>query len=301
MLCCWLLIVSLLGQSLAEDGLMLEGDVTSTGEVYEVFGSGGGAFVLTLMASDKYYMMWGSNDGTKNIQCTIDKTVLPLNVLFLDSWADKDTLYILNSVSSQVYLHSFWITNSSQTCNTLTQLSYTPKGKILYGFLLPRGTDLLVSVVDSKRDWYFALLPPSSPTAAAPPTWTQTRSLIDVDAEAGDTTGSTNNKAIPSHFYLQKDEVLLFLDKTGKGKYFEQPTTDFLAYTTSLAALFTNLETSKFVSLVYAPTSSVTYIRTFFADGDLGLAAVAQVEATCNSNLHIFVRTPALKRVLTIV
>lgn len=218
MLCWFLLLATVLGISFGEDDVVFEGDFTKTGAVFSVHASNSGAFVITLLPNDKYYVYWGNKDVSETVQCVIDKTVLPLNVLFLDAWTNEDTLYILNSVNSQVYLHSFWITlgNGTTTCDVLQQANYVPAGKVLYGFLLPRGEDLLMSLVDSKRDWYYALLPPSIPSKATPARWTQSRSLIDVDTSAGDTTGSPN-KAVPSHHYAAAQDKVVFLDKTGKG------------------------------------------------------------------------------------
>lgn len=211
-------LATLLALTRGEEGLLWEENVLTTGEVYSVYSTGNGVFTITLMSNEKYYVYWTKKDGTKTVPCLLETSMLPLNVLFLDAYVDEHTVYLLNSVSSTVFLHSFWTVNSTDTCQTLQQFQYTPKGKVVHGFIQPRDNGaLLVSVVDSKRDWYFALLPAVSSTVA-PPIWTQGRSLIEVDTSVGDTTGSPI-KATPAHHWSAKNDVVVLLDKTGKSKY----------------------------------------------------------------------------------
>jgi hypothetical protein len=214
-------VAFLVGLSLAtEEGLVLQADISTTGEVYSVYGSVSGVFVITFKTNDKYYVNWGSPNN--NIACELGDDILPLTAVFLDVWNVEDTLFVLNADGADVYLHSFQVSNTTSTCLVVEQWSDTDntvvKGKPIYGFHLFQGTtEVLVSLVDSKRNWLFMKLQPSTTDSAATTVWTQSRSMLDVDAAAGDTTGSSS-KAFPSHTYTGGSTGrIVLLDKTGKG------------------------------------------------------------------------------------
>lgn len=203
------LLLSLILLATAQDVEIFNADTATYGQLYSIHSAPSGMFVLSLSLRT-FHVSWASDDSS--LACTTSEEIT--TSLLVDVKVFGSTLYFLGSLDTQTFLWSFSIDGGE--CVAVKQWTYTSKGKVVYGFLLNAGTvDCTIGLVDTKRDFFLAAFNPATQTTE----WSQVRSLVTVDTDAGDATG-TLNKAIPDHAHDQASDLVVYLDKTGKSIMF---------------------------------------------------------------------------------